>query len=86
MPWLSSRGAFSAISTIGWGFPGLSWPPGFGHPAGTPVHAVRDFILVMIGGWPWPTFNLADSSLVCGAALLFVTHSFQSGGDGGRDE
>ena len=24
----------------------------------------------MIGRWPWPTFNLADSSLVCGAALL----------------
>ena len=24
----------------------------------------------MIGKWPWPTFNLADSLLVCGAALL----------------
>ena len=24
----------------------------------------------MIGHWHWPTFNLADSSLVCGAALL----------------
>jgi lipoprotein signal peptidase len=24
----------------------------------------------MIGNWPWPTFNLADSSLVCGAGLL----------------
>jgi signal peptidase II len=58
------------------GFPGLIWPPGFGHPPNTPVHAVRDFIHVMIGNWPWPTFNLADSSLVCGAALL-AWHAFQ---------
>jgi signal peptidase II len=57
------------------GLPGLGWPAGYGHPAGTPVHAVRDFILVMIHGWPWPTFNVADSSLVCGAALL-VVHAF----------
>jgi signal peptidase II len=57
------------------GLPGLSWPPGFGHPAGAPVHAVRDYILVMIGSRHWPNFNLADSSLVCGAALL-VFHAF----------
>ena len=49
------------------GLPGLSWPPGPGHAAGAPVHAVRDFILVRIHGWSWPTFNLADSALVCGA-------------------
>ena len=35
----------------------------------------------MIGRWPWPTFNLADSSLVCGAALL-VWHAFLLGGEG----
>jgi signal peptidase II len=58
------------------GLPGLIWPDGMpGHVPGAPVHAVRDFILVMIGRWPWPTFNLADSSLVCGAALL-VWHAF----------
>jgi signal peptidase II len=56
------------------GLPGLVWPPD-GLRAGAPVHAVRDFILVMIGRWPWPTFNLADSSLVCGAALL-IYHAF----------
>lgn len=58
------------------GLPGYVWP--LGHPhhaAGTPVHAVRDFILVMIGDWPWPTFNVADSALVCGAGLL-VIHAF----------
>ena len=48
-----------------------------GHVPGAPVHAVRDFILVMFGPWPWPTFNLADSSLVCGAALL-LWHAFVS--------
>ncbi|MCL4191410.1 MAG: signal peptidase II [Thermoguttaceae bacterium] len=47
------------------------------HEVGEPVHAVRDWILVMIGSWPWPTFNLADSMLVCGAALL-VWHAFRS--------
>lgn len=40
-----------------------------------PIFAVRDFILVMIGRWPWPTFNIADSLLVCGAGLL-LWHAF----------
>ena len=31
------------------------------HRAGEPVYAVRDWILVMIGPWPWPNFNVADS-------------------------
>ncbi len=53
------------------GLPGLVWhDPCGNHLPGDSVHAVRDFILVMIGRWPWPTFNLADSSLVCGAVLL----------------
>lgn len=34
------------------------------------VFAVRDWILVMIYRWHWPNFNVADSLLVCGAALL----------------
>ncbi len=45
-------------------------------PGGAPVHAVRDFIVMFqIGQWHWPNYNLADSSLVCGAALL-VWHAF----------
>ena len=53
------------------GPPGLVWPDGYpGQEPREPVYAVRDFILVMIGDWPWPTFNVADSSLVSGAALL----------------
>ncbi len=43
----------------------------------SPVHKVRDFILLMIGTWRWPTFNLADSALVCGAVLL-LWHAFAS--------
>ena len=58
------------------GLPGLRWTyAGPLHEIGAPVHAVRDWILVMIGNWPWPNFNVADSMLVCGAALL-VWHSF----------
>ena len=50
------------------------------HQVGDPVYAVRDWILVMIGTWPWPTFNIADSLLVCGAGLL-VWHALRYGGD-----
>lgn len=50
------------------GLPGLEYD-------GRPVYAVRDWILVMIGNWPWPTFNIADSLLVCGAGLL-IWHAF----------
>ncbi|MDO5565976.1 MAG: signal peptidase II [Planctomycetia bacterium] len=39
---------------------------------GTRVHAVRDWILVMIGSYHWPNFNIADSLLVCGAILIFI--------------
>jgi len=56
------------------GLPGLIWnyanPPL--HEMGDPVFAVRDWILVMIGSWPWPTFNLADSMLVVGAGLIII--------------
>ena len=56
------------------GLPGLHWnypnPPL--HEVGEPVFAVRDWILVMIGSWPWPTFNLADSMLVAGAGLIII--------------
>jgi signal peptidase II len=52
------------------GLPGLKWN-------GLKVYAVRDFILVMIGPWHWPNFNLADSFLVCGAVLL-VWHALRT--------
>ena len=62
------------------GLPGLKWD--FAnrlHESGDPVFAVRDWILVKFGSWPWPNFNLADSLLVCGALLLFWHAFFQKG-------
>lgn len=34
--------------------------------------AVRDFIDFHLGGWHWPTFNLADTFIFVGVALLVV--------------
>lgn len=41
------------------------------------VYAVRDWILFKYDNWVWPNFNLADSFLVCGAAIL-MWHAFRS--------
>jgi len=59
------------------GMPGLKWRgrPYDLHAFGDPVFAVRDWILVKFGSWPWPNFNVADSLLVCGA-LLLAWHAF----------
>ena len=51
----------------------LEWighPLHHAHHTGDRVYAVRDWIQVMFGEWPYPTFNIADSLLVCGAILL----------------
>jgi len=66
----------SATSTTAWACRGclaVQHPTARGRRA---VHAVRDWILVMIGNWPWPNFNIADSLLVCGAGLL-LWHAFR---------
>lgn len=64
------------------GLHGLTWLHAWGpHELGDPVHAVRDWVLVMIGRWHWPNFNVADSLLVCGAAML-AWHAFRSGSGG----
>lgn len=61
------------------GLPGLRWhglcPP---ERVGQPVYAVRDWILVMIGRFHWPNFNLADTFLVCGAAV-FLFYVYRQG-------
>jgi signal peptidase II len=60
------------------GLHGLKWNALNGpHAFDDRVYAVRDFILVMIGPWHWPNFNLADSFLVCGAGLL-VWHALRN--------
>lgn len=42
---------------------------------GEPIYAVRDWILVMIGSYHWPNFNIADSLLVCSVILLLIQTS-----------
>lgn len=57
------------------GLHGLVWshPPRMGQTA----YAVRDFILVQASDqWRWPNFNVADSLLVLGAALI-AWHAFR---------
>jgi len=44
---------------------------------GETILAVRDWILVMIGRFHWPNFNIADSLLVCGAGLL-IRHALRT--------
>ncbi len=40
------------------------------HQPGEPVYAVRDWIVVMLGSFQWPNFNIADSCLVVGVCVL----------------
>lgn len=42
---------------------------------------VVDFIQVMIFGWPFPSFNVADSAISVGAAFLIVDALFVSSDD-----
>lgn len=47
---------------------------GLWHESDAPAHfqrGVRDWILFRYKDYTWPNFNIADSLLVCGAALLF---------------
>lgn len=37
------------------------------------IGAVVDYLDFHVGGYHWPTFNLADTAIVCGVALLLVS-------------
>ncbi|MDR0391607.1 MAG: signal peptidase II [Planctomycetaceae bacterium] len=52
------------------GFHSLVWD-------GDRIYAVRDWILVMIGTYHWPNFNLADTFLVCGTVLILLQPFFE---------
>jgi signal peptidase II len=41
--------------------------------------SVVDFIQVFIAGWPFPSFNVADSAITVGAACLIIDALFLSG-------
>ena len=40
---------------------------------------VTDFIQVLFGSWPFPSFNVADAAITVGAGLLIVDALFFSG-------
>jgi signal peptidase II len=59
------------------GLPGLKWQVDSVHQTGETVYAVRDWLHFKIDHViDWPIFNVADSLLVCGAALL-VWHAMR---------
>jgi len=76
-PWLPATLGLIAGGIVGnlfdrLGLPGLVWNAPLARQ-GEPVRAVRDWIHVTLPGViDWPIFNLADSWLVIGAALLLV--------------
>lgn len=35
-------------------------------------HGVTDFLDFYVGQWHWPSFNMADVGIVCGAGLLLL--------------
>ena len=39
--------------------------------------SVVDFIQVLLWGWPFPSFNIADSAITVGAALLIIDTLFR---------
>lgn len=41
--------------------------------------SVVDFIQVLIAGWPFPSFNVADSAISVGAGFLIIDALFVSG-------
>lgn len=44
--------------------------------------AVVDFLDFHLGGWHWPAFNLADSAITVGVALLLIDGLFRPAGQG----
>jgi len=60
------------------GLPGLRWGADAIHQPGQAVYAVRDWLHFKVDRLvDWPIFNIADSLLVCGAALL-IWHAMTS--------
>ena len=59
------------------GLPDLKWGADGVHQGGQSVYAVRDWLHFKVDHViDWPIFNIADSLLVCGAALL-VWHALR---------
>ena len=67
------------------GWHGLVYPA-WHDMAGQPIYAVRDWILVMIGTFHWPNFNIADSLLVCSVILLLLHGLLEKNDESERDK
>jgi signal peptidase II len=48
--------------------------------------AVVDFLDFHLGGWHWPAFNLADSAISIGVALILYDSLFPGGGRSTNDQ
>ncbi|MGL4513101.1 MAG: signal peptidase II [Lacipirellulaceae bacterium] len=76
-PWLNASLGGVMAGVLGnlydrLGLHGMTWPDGAPR-AGEAVYAVRDWVLVQAGDQlRWPNFNIADSLLVVGAAVLLL--------------
>jgi signal peptidase II len=46
--------------------------------------AVFDFLDVHVAGWHWPAFNVADSAISVGVAVLLIDSLFQNPDKGKR--
>lgn len=46
---------------------------------------VVDFLDFHLAGWHWPAFNLADSAIVCGVAVIIADGLFQPGRKGNKE-
>ena len=47
--------------------------------SGLGLSIVRNFVQVLIAGWAFPSFNVADSAITVGAALLIIDAIFIAG-------
>jgi signal peptidase II len=72
---LLSQGRWAGIAL------GLVWGGALGNLVDRlRLWSVTDFLLFYWRGWQWPAFNVADSAICVGLALL-VLQSFSRGGD-----
>jgi len=88
-PWLLAGLAIAIVAAlVVWlaraadGFQAVALTALIGGAAGNVVDRVRlgavvDFVDLHLAGWHWPAFNLADSAIVAGVALLLYDALFR---------
>tara|TARA_B100000029_G_C17448471_1_gene914101 strand:+ start:400 stop:909 length:510 start_codon:yes stop_codon:yes gene_type:complete len=72
--WLAQKNSTSNASAIGYGF---IIGGAIGNVFDRSLHgAVIDFILFHYSGWSFPIFNVADTGISCGVAILLIDSFF----------